>query len=332
MDEIISRSDQYLSAIANGKTDVPQPTTRYERYLYALANGSKDVPEPKSRIDEYLYAICTGKSAVPVPVTRNEKYLYAIATGDTQYGLPAPKTRNEYWLNIMAGGDAGGGEEAPGDWAAVFKAIKDGSYKDKYEIGQTIPLDLGSEGVVNMQIVAFDADDLADGSGKAAITWISKELLKTQHRVNIGLSQTGIGVGMIGGWENCEIRAYLKETIKPLIPEPIIRRIAEVLKYSDSYTASGSRDRDMMTTDDVFIPSSREISAVSNVETKGPVYSGVFSDDTSRIKINVDTLYADIWCTRSSYDKSAVRGVNKSGSARIDSPELLWGVALGFCT
>lgn len=53
---------------------------------------------------------------------------------------------------------------------AVFASIDKGTYATDYAIGDTVPLDLGSEGLINMQIVAFDTDDLADGSGKAPIT------------------------------------------------------------------------------------------------------------------------------------------------------------------
>ena len=36
----ITREEQYLSAIANGSTDVPEPVTREEQYLYQIAvNG-----------------------------------------------------------------------------------------------------------------------------------------------------------------------------------------------------------------------------------------------------------------------------------------------------
>ena len=35
-----------------------------------------------------------------------------------------------------------------------------------------------------MQIAGFDVDDLADGTGKAPITWVGKELLATTHRWN----------------------------------------------------------------------------------------------------------------------------------------------------
>ena len=45
-----------------------------------------------------------------------------------------------------------------------------------------------------MQIAAFDADELADGSGKAAMTWISKQLLKTEP----DMSNPG-NPGIVGG-------------------------------------------------------------------------------------------------------------------------------------
>ena len=69
-------------------------------------------------------------------------------------------------------------------WDAVASAVADGTYKDVYAVGDVVPLDLGSEGVISMQIVAFDADNLADGSGKAPITWIAKEVLNTVKYLN----------------------------------------------------------------------------------------------------------------------------------------------------
>lgn len=33
-----------------------------------------------------------------------------------------------------------------------------------------------AESVIEMQIAAFDSDELADGSGNAAITWISEQV------------------------------------------------------------------------------------------------------------------------------------------------------------
>ena len=68
-------------------------------------------------------------------------------------------------------------------WAEIIDAVNNGTYSTKYSVGDTKILDLGSEGNVCMQIAAFNADDKASG-GKAAISWISEQLLTTSHRMN----------------------------------------------------------------------------------------------------------------------------------------------------
>lgn len=84
-------------------------------------------------------------------------------------------------------------------WEEIIASTKDGTYKDRYSIGDTKTIDLGTEGKVNMQIVAFDADDLADGTGKAPITWISEQLLATNRRMNQQLV-TNYGYREGNGW------------------------------------------------------------------------------------------------------------------------------------
>lgn len=65
-------------------------------------------------------------------------------------------------------------------WADIFAAELDGTYKTKYAIGDTINLDVGSEGIVNAQIAAFDVEG-------AKIVWITEQPLKTDHRMNPAL-------------------------------------------------------------------------------------------------------------------------------------------------
>lgn len=72
-------------------------------------------------------------------------------------------------------------------WEEILAAVANGTYKTKYQVGDTKILDVGSEGSVCMQIAAFDADTLADGTGKAPISWISEQLLITSHRMNPAL-------------------------------------------------------------------------------------------------------------------------------------------------
>ena len=69
-------------------------------------------------------------------------------------------------------------------WEQIFAAIDDGTYASKYNVGNYKALDLGTEGAVYAQIVAKDADELADGTGNAHITWITKFLCNTDKYMN----------------------------------------------------------------------------------------------------------------------------------------------------
>lgn len=74
--------------------------------------------------------------------------------------------------------------EIEDSWDEILAACADGTYKQKYKIGNYKPLDMGTEGIINMQIAGKDVDALADGSGMAPLSWIGIELLKTSKRMN----------------------------------------------------------------------------------------------------------------------------------------------------
>ena len=78
-------------------------------------------------------------------------------------------------------------KEITDDWDTIIENINNGTYKTKYNIGNYKPLDLGSEGIINMQIVAKDSDILADDNGNAATSWVGIELLTTSKRFNPSL-------------------------------------------------------------------------------------------------------------------------------------------------
>ena len=116
-------------------------------------------------------------------------------------------------------------------WEIIINNINNGTYATKYAVGNYKPLDLGVEGVVNMQIVAMDTDLLSDGSGNAHITWIAKELLATRHNMNSSLTSTG-------GWAASEMRTYLYNDIWALIPATVQNVIVEVDKTYYDYKAA----------------------------------------------------------------------------------------------
>lgn len=237
----------------------------------------------------------------------------------------------------MTASSGGGGGDKPWDemtWDDVIAATKNGKYKN-FEIGAMKELDLGSEGIVHMQIVGIDVDDLADGSGKAPLTFISKELLKTGHRMNPVLKPSAApyteGTGSIGGWEKCEMRTYLKTTIKPLIPENVRSAIVDVTKYSTIFDTAGTKVLNSVTTDDVWIPSNQEIFGGTSYETLGHVYSDVFTDANSRKKFKVGASSASGWWLRSALDADIFWCIVSNGGGGSGNVGNTRGVALGFC-
>lgn len=216
-------------------------------------------------------------------------------------------------------------------WEEIIAACADGTYSTKYSVGDTKLLNLGSEGFVAMQIAAFDADTLADGSGKAPISWISEQLLKTSHRMNPSrvTNDDGTyqeGTGGIGGWEKSEMRSYLIDTIKPLIPSSVSSAIKSVTKTQPALSTSGSSFT-QTTTDDVWIPS------YSEMFTSSSLYFPLFQNTAAnRIKKTSGSTSASNWWLRSAYEIGGFYGVGDGGGGYGGAAGISDGIALGFCT
>lgn len=214
--------------------------------------------------------------------------------------------------------------EITDSWATILSGT------NTYSLGNYKPLDLGTEGIVNMQIVAVNTDDLASGTGKAKYTWVAKELLATAHRMNPANSEGAIGTGANGGWENCEMRTYLKNTIKPLIPTEVRNAIVEVTKIQSIVTDGTIIKDGQTTTEDVWIPSNYEIFGTTGYEATGPVYTTIYNSVTARIKNRSGSAY--YWWLRSARSTTSFRRVSTTGRDNYDYARSTYGVALGFCT
>lgn len=228
-------------------------------------------------------------------------------------------------LCMTASGGGGGGDKPWEEmtWDEVIAATKNGKYKN-FEIGAMKELDLGSEGIVHMQIVGIDVDDLADGSGKAPLTFISKELLLTPHAVN----STNTNVN---GWVESELRNYIKTSIKPLIPPNIATQIKEVKKWS---YVKRPADRNAYTADDVWIPSYREVNLGEDRETSGVIYDTIFSDNNARRKMTVSTTKFNAWWLRTTTNNNSSYWASVSASGALAALPASYAsayVALGFC-
>ena len=363
-------------------------------------------------------------------------------------------------------------------WEEIIQHVELGDYATRYSEGDTMSLNLGSEGYINMQIVAFDTDDKADGSGKAPITWIAEHILETSHRMNPSLetnyvfpsgksfvrnaantTNTGYnqwksqnaytanntakitftvtavatgtlrlkyitgtaancattlkidgtdvitsystsvqnydlaitagtqyvieyettrlndtnstdtyiklcntsdsgknadvsalvtqdsvviadcavrtvdsytaGTGAIGGYTASEMRTYIQETIKPLIPQEVLAAIKPVTKYTQNYNTAGNAVNNVTSTEDVWIPSRREMFA--NTESQGPTYTSFFTSNDSRKKKKTGASSASWWWLRSASSTYTFYFVGSDGSDNFNTASNPSGVVVGFC-
>ncbi len=219
-------------------------------------------------------------------------------------------------------------------WEEIIASAENGSYIRKYHIGDTKQLDLGEKGlversdslnysegdsVIEMELVALDSDELADGSGKAHMTWIAKNLnthtiLAKGHKMN----EKGMNYG---GWPDSDMRVWLRGSVLPLLPDPIRSNIKEVKKYS--YTDRGT----FSSVDTIWIPSRREIYGPEEAdEDAGADYTAAFPDNESRKE------FAWGWL------RSASKGsewffyqINRDGLSAPAESQYEHSVYIGFC-
>ena len=211
-------------------------------------------------------------------------------------------------------------------WEEIAAAGRDGTYKERYRIGDTKELDMGSEGIITMKLAAMDEDELADGSGKAPMTWVADECLQSLHNMNSEDTSEG-------GWEASGMRAWLRETVLPLMPKEVRNNIREVTKYSyfnDEQKVETSKDT-------IWIPSLREVELADQYEwvndfyeKEGVAYTSVFMDDESRMRSrDGESGASQWWWLRSVAYSSAFMAVD----GYVDEADAGYegGVVVGFC-
>lgn len=217
--------------------------------------------------------------------------------------------------------------ELTDSWEKIAAAGRDGTYQKKYRIGDTKELDLGSEGVITMRLAAMDADELADGSGKAPMTWIADELLKSDYSMNNRITS-------FGGWEESRLRYDLQNNVLPLMAPEISSKVREVKKNSYDYI----QEKAVETNDTIWIPSVREVMYADQsdfvekyFEEEGVAYTIAFPDEASRKRSRDGETKAWWWWLRSTVFSTYFYFVSTSGSCGNYGAEHEGGVVIGFC-
>lgn len=186
------------------------------------------------------------------------------------------------------------------------------------------------------EIVAKNADELSSGTGTATLTFVTKHILPTDHRMNPQLAGSSgnytEGTGAIGGWDKSEMKDYITNVIKPLFPAEIRNAVKTVKKYTKIWGANGSAENDVVTDETFFIPSRREIAGASPyTESQGVVYSGILP-----IKRKATSSGAVWWWLRSANTDADTKDkfiiIGGDGNVYDNASYSSGGVVIGFCT
>ena len=208
--------------------------------------------------------------------------------------------------------------EITDSWDTIIANVANGTYADVYSVGNYKPIDLGNLGVINMQIVAMDADERSDGTGTSALTFIGIELLKE--------SMTFEYYGNANGWTNSKMRRWCRDTLPTLLPANIVSNVVEVTKYTNISISSSAST----TVDKFWIPSAREIFNVT--ETAGPEYnSGFFNVESRRKKAKAEESTSTQWWLRSWATSTSYEMVMPAGFRSTTMGNQALGVTFGFC-
>ena len=211
-------------------------------------------------------------------------------------------------------------------WSNLSKLSNLNKCKKYFNIGDTKSMTLTNGETYNAEIIGFNHDNLADGTGKAGITFQFKELITTKHVINT--EQTNVG-----GWEMSEIRIYVNNDVFTLLPTDLQDKIKEVVKLSDA----GNMDTTTLveTTDKLFLLSLEEVRLSSpynvyNVAGQGKKYKK-FTNKSSRVKYLSGS--ATCWWLRST--STSIAGfffyVTTDGSDDYSYGYIPDGIAPAFC-
>ena len=222
-----------------------------------------------------------------------------------------------------------------------LEALDAGRFWENHKIGDELPFNLGPEGDLGLLIAGREADELADGTGRADVTLLTKFNTRSFWPMNCRWAtewEDGwmSGTGAIGGWAHSDMREGYVCRIISLIAElytNVFDHIALVTKYTESRGTDGKIIHNEATPDLVWPPSFREVFGGDRYETMGPEYTELLKDAKARRRFQPDHTSAEITFLRSVNPNyvNIFATVDTSGSASNNYANHSRGLWFGFC-
>ena len=210
-------------------------------------------------------------------------------------------------------------------WDEIQEASSSGMASKYWSVGDTIDITCTNGQVLTLQIYDFLHDDLANGAGKAGITFGLKNLAYSLEHMETAGFNTG---GFVG---TC-LYDWLTEDLWNTLPADLRAVIQPVKKK----TCAGGTSKTIRTdTVSVFLFSQVECMGSSSVSVSGEgTKYPIFTDNSSRVKaLSNGTGNANNWWTRSPASSNTTDYVyiSTTGGAGTYRASTNLGICFGFC-
>lgn len=210
-------------------------------------------------------------------------------------------------------------------WEMIAQACADNDpILDSWLVGDEKDEVINGE-TLTFVIVGKNVDDLADGSGKAPLTFGMKNLMAETRKMNATNTNSGSFAGS-------EMYSRLSDTIYPNLPT----ELKDAIKAVNKKTASG-RDSSAIRTDPMYLWLFSEIEVFGTTTYsyagEGTQYP-YFATAAERIKkLSNGVGAANFWWERSPFHtySGTFGAVDASGKASGDAASKSYGVCFGFC-
>lgn len=211
-------------------------------------------------------------------------------------------------------------------WDLIQELAFAGTLGDYYNEGDTKEITIGAN-TITMQLASIN-----DGTGTAGeyypngtADFISVELLPDTHSMNT--TDTNVG-----GWNDCNMRTYLNNTIYPTLPSDLR---AVIVEKTHMRTAGNESYSFVSASDKLWLPTSWEIFETATFSGESATYNkhySIFSDTSSIIKKRVGFTSANVWWTSSPNVTTSTYFCSVSDSGSVDRYQTSrsFGVALCF--
>lgn len=339
--KIVSGYD-YYDPVVNGDIEIPTKKMTaqytYEFSGWSLTDGG-DIIDESSFVNItdniVLYAVYTSTVRSYTVTYYDDDGVTILKTQSVAYGSMPPSyspTKSNYifdsWSPEVAivTGDISyyaTWEEkvsfATASWEKIAEISESGNATKHFALGNSKDIVLSNGTVITLQIIGFNHDNLADGTGKAGITLLSKYVLTGSAFSNVHTYNSVVN------WSNCKMRTYLNSTFEGLLPEDFKSVVKAVTKVT---TITGNRKTTTHTTNDKYW-----LLSTTEVGYKSMGYGGtadgtryaMFNAATSYNKLDYDLVKTNrdgtacYYFLRTPYNGTAMYYVNTIGKERYQS-------------